>query len=70
MIYILFLGVPAIELVLLLKLGGAIGTLPTLGLIVATGVIGATLARHQGLAVLSRLRHEVAAGRLLGGFSS
>ncbi len=66
MIYLLFIIVPAVELVLLIEVGKHIGTLPTLGLIVATGLIGATLARHQGLAVLSRLRTEVGAGHLPG----
>jgi UPF0716 protein FxsA len=64
MIYLLFLVVPVVELVLLIEVGRAIGTVPTLALIVATGVIGATLARHQGLAVISRLRREVGAGHL------
>ncbi len=64
MIYLLFIIIPAVELVLLIEVGKRIGTMPTLGLIVATGVIGATLARHQGLAVMSRLRGEVGAGRL------
>ena len=64
MLYILFLVVPAVELVLLIEIGKAIGTLPTLGLIVVTGLIGATLARHQGLTVLSRLRGEIGAGHL------
>lgn len=64
--FLLFLVVPAVELFLLIEIGKAMGTLATLGLIVATGVIGATLARIQGLAVLSRLRTEVGAGRLPG----
>ena len=66
MIYLLFIIIPAVELVLLIEVGKLIGTLPTIGLIVATGFIGATLARHQGLTVLSRLRSEVGAGHLPG----
>ena len=62
MIYPFFIVVPAVELFLLIEVGRLIGTLPSLGLIVATGFIGATLARYQGLAVLSRLRSEVGAG--------
>ena len=61
---LLFVVLPAVELVLLIEVGKAIGTLQTLGLIVATGIIGAALARHQGMSVLSRLRGEVGAGRL------
>ena len=61
---LLFVVLPAVELVLLIEVGSAIGTLPTLGLIVVTGVVGASLARYQGLTVLARLRREVGAGRL------
>jgi len=62
--WLLFILVPAVELVLLIEVGKAIGTLAALGLIVATGVLGATLARHQGLAVVARLRSDLDEGRL------
>lgn len=61
---LLFVIVPAVELVLLIEIGRRIGTLATLGLIVATGALGAYLARRQGLGVLRRMRQETAAGRL------
>lgn len=61
---LLFTIVPAIELALLIEIGRRIGTLPTLGLIVLTGLLGATLARYQGIAVLRRMQEEVAEGRL------
>ncbi len=60
----LFVVVPALELALLIELGSRIGTLATLGLIAATGVIGASLARRQGLDVFQRLQQETNAGRL------
>ena len=59
-----FLLVPLIELALLIEIGSHIGTLATVGLILATGALGAFLARSQGLEVLRRLRAETAAGRL------
>jgi UPF0716 protein FxsA len=61
---LLFVVVPAVELVLLIEIGQRIGTLPTLGLIVVTGALGAYLARRQGVGVLRRMRQETAAGRL------
>jgi UPF0716 protein FxsA len=64
---LLFVGVPALELALLIEIGSRIGTLPTLGLIAGTGVLGAALARQQGLSVVRRMREEVAAGRLPAG---
>jgi UPF0716 protein FxsA len=67
LLIILFVGIPALELMLLLQIGGVIGGLPTLGLIVATGIIGGALARWQGLAVMRRIREDSAAGRLPAG---
>jgi UPF0716 protein FxsA len=52
-----------IELYLLIMLGSRIGAMPTIGLIVFTGVLGATLARQQGLSVLSKIQREMASGR-------
>ncbi len=63
----LFIAVPAVELVLLIKLGGLIGVLPTVGIIVLTGAVGATLARWQGLSVIRQLQREVAQGQLPAG---
>ena len=60
----LFLLLPLIELALLIEIGSHIGTLATVTLILATGALGAFLARSQGLEVLRRLRAETAAGRL------
>ena len=63
---LLFILLPAAELALLIEIGRRIGTLPTLGLIVVTGTAGATLARHQGLAVLRRIREQMGLGQLPG----
>ena len=64
---LLFILVPIVELILLIKLGGLIGLWPTIGLIVATGAAGASLARWQGLSVLRQIQLELASGRLPGG---
>jgi UPF0716 protein FxsA len=61
---LLFIAVPLIELVILIKLGGMIGLLPTIAIVILTGVAGASLARSQGLRVLFQMRQEVAAGRM------
>lgn len=61
---LLFIVVPAVELVLLIKIGQVIGALATGVLIVVTGIVGATLAKWQGLSVLQRLREETARGEL------
>lgn len=61
---LLFIVLPATELALLIEVGRRIGTGSTLALIVVTGIVGATLARRQGLGVLEAIRVETAAGRL------
>lgn len=53
-----------LELALLVEIGQRIGTPATLALVVATGVLGAALARAQGLEVVRRIQRESAAGRL------
>ena len=50
---LLFVIVPAAELALLIQAGIYLGTWPTLALIVFTGIVGAYLARRQGLSVLT-----------------
>lgn len=61
---LLFIALPAIELALLIEIGKRIGTLETLALIVVTGVIGATMARRQGLRVITRVQEQLARGEV------
>jgi UPF0716 protein FxsA len=63
---LLFTTIPLAELALLLWIGGRIGLMPTVALILATGALGAALARHQGLATWGRFQEALAAGRLPG----
>ena len=63
---LLFVVVPLLELALLIKLGQWVGFWPTLGLVVATGIAGAALARAEGLRTLVAFRRETAEGRLPG----
>ena len=64
---LLFIAIPAVELILLLKIGGFIGIFPTVGIILATGVLGAALARQQGLGVLQQLQEEMQTGHMPAG---
>jgi len=61
-----FVLVPLVELALLLELHGALGLLPTLGLVLLTGALGAAMTRRQGLATLAHIRSELSRGVLPG----
>ena len=61
---LLFTVVPLVELWLLLWIGGRVGFWPTVGIVLATGVIGATLAKHEGLRVVRRWQEATAKGGL------
>lgn len=63
-LFILFITVPLIELFLFLLVGQRIGIGATFGLVLLTGLLGATLARSQGLRALTRYREALAQGRL------
>lgn len=64
---LLFIGLPLLELAILVKLGEVIGFWPTIGLVVVTGILGASLARAQGFMVYTRIQSELAAGRIPAG---
>ena len=61
---LLFVTVPLAELALLVWVGRQVGLLPTVVLVVVTGIAGAALARWQGLATLARFRAALDAGQL------
>ena len=64
LLLLLFIVLPFVELLLLMQLAEYFGAWHTLGLVVLTGVIGATLAKLQGLRTIQRLQEEVAQGRM------
>ncbi|MEO1367324.1 MAG: FxsA family protein [Acidobacteriota bacterium] len=61
---LLFTLLPLIELWLLLHVGSRLGVPATVALVFGTGILGAWLARRQGLDTWQRLQTETAAGRL------
>jgi UPF0716 protein FxsA len=60
---IAFIVVPLAELAILIKLGSQFGFWPTFGLIVTTAIIGSTVLRHQGFAVLRRTEQAMSRGQ-------
>jgi len=61
---LLFIGVPLIELAILIKIGQSLGLGYTLGLVIFTGILGAYLARWQGFVTLRKIQEDVNNGRM------
>lgn len=59
-----FIVMPILELWLLVRLGARYGVLPTVLLVVFTGIAGAWMARTQGLMVLMSIQREMGEGRM------
>jgi UPF0716 protein FxsA len=58
----LFVVTPLVELAILIYLGNLIGVLETILIVIVTGLLGAIMARRQGLAILSRIRGNIEQG--------
>ena len=50
--FIIFIGLPALEIFLLIKIGGQVGALNTVALIFLTAIIGIYFAKLQGIQTL------------------
>ena len=66
MLVALFIVVPLVELYLIIEVGRALGAAETVALLIVISVVGAWLAKRQGLAVLGRIRAQLEAGLLPG----
>lgn len=62
LLFLAFLVVPFLELFVILKVGGAIGALNTIGLLIVVSVVGAWLVKREGLSVLRRAQARVQSG--------
>lgn len=61
---LLFVCIPLLEIYTLFQVGHLIGLLPTLAIILLTGISGAYLAQAQGLELLRNMDRELKAGRM------
>jgi UPF0716 protein FxsA len=66
LLVILFIGVPFAELYVLIQVGHAIGVLNTLGLLLLVSIVGAWLAKREGIGVFRRMQAALNAGRVPG----
>jgi UPF0716 protein FxsA len=65
-LFLTFCVMTVVEIAVLVKVGSIIGVLPTLALIVIISLTGAWLAKHEGFAVLGRMRDKLDQGRMPG----
>jgi UPF0716 protein FxsA len=64
LLFAVFILLPLLELYVIIQVGQVIGVLPTLTLMLITGVVGAILARSQGRLAWTRFNQTLAAGRV------
>lgn len=57
-LFLLFVGVPILEIALFIQVGGWLGLWPTLGIVILTAMAGTFLVRSQGLAQLAKLQNS------------
>ena len=65
-LFLAFTIIPVSEIYILVAIGGQIGILPSIGLVILTGIVGASLARSQGLQTLGRIRDSFQQGVVPG----
>jgi UPF0716 protein FxsA len=65
-LFLLIIGIPALDIGLLLFSGKTIGVWPTIAVIIFTGIIGAYLAKKEGLQTIRRVQEQLSHGEIPG----
>ncbi|MCP4216555.1 MAG: membrane protein FxsA [bacterium] len=63
---LLFIVVPIVEIYILVNAGQVLGTWNTIGIVILTGVAGASFAKSEGARVIYDIRNAMAAGQMPG----
>lgn len=58
----LFIVIPALEIGLFILAGKTVGGVATIALIIATGILGAYLAKQQGMGVVRKVQEQIRSG--------
>lgn len=61
---LLFIGIPLIEVLILIELGSRFGFWPTIFLVIGTGILGAYLAKLYGLTIWYKIQKDLQAGAM------
>jgi UPF0716 protein FxsA len=64
LLFVIFIIVPIVELYVIVQVADVIGTLETIALLIAVGILGSWLLKKQGTAAWSRLQAALAGGRV------
>ena len=62
LLVLIFIVLPIAEIYVIIKVGEAIGVLPTIALLILDSFLGAALLRSQGRAAWNRFNEALAAG--------
>ena len=65
-LFLAFTMIPLVEIYLLIKLGQNFGAITSILLVIFTGILGAYLARMEGLRTLFRIQETMGEGRMPG----
>ena len=66
-LFLAFTTIPIFEIYLLIHIGTIFGVFTSIGLVVFTGILGAYLARIQGLQTIFRIQESLREGRMPSG---
>src|SRR3989338_1306235 len=63
---LIFISIPLLEILILIKMGEAVGFWPTVWMVIVTGFVGALIARIEGFRTWIAIQEELRAGRVPG----
>ena len=66
-LFLAFTIIPIIEIYILIKIGSILGAFASISLVILTGILGAFLARLQGLNTFLNIQKSLSLGRLPSG---
>ncbi len=64
LIFLAFITIPIIEIAVFIQVGERIGVWPTIGIVIATAILGTAMLRQQGVSILFRIQENLAANRI------
>ena len=65
-LFLLLVGLVVLELTVMIEVGSVIGALPTVGLLILTAILGASLVRSEGLKTLFSAQQMMQQGEMPG----